>query len=322
MTTTAAALPAHEDLSDIPRERYTRLLARLSHLSVTHHFDAYSDIEWDVPEFAIDPTDPRWELPPDETLGATSWYQGLPAEKRARIGLDRTASMMKTGLDFERVLKRGLLDFADTLPNGAPEFRYAYHEVIEEAQHSLMFQEFVNRTGFAAHGLTPVERLGGRFISTLGRRFPPLFFIFVLGGEEPIDYVQRKVLRSERDLHPLLERIMYIHVVEEARHLSFAQSYLRTRVPKLTRLARQRLGIGAPIILAVMARKMLRPSPHIVRQHDIPMRVLHEAYGNNPENRTEVVSSIRRVRKLCEDLGLLSPGYRRLWRVLGLEDAA
>ena len=65
---------------------------------------------------------------------------------RARIGLHMIATFMKIGLQFESVLKRGLLEFALELPNGSPEFRYAYHEVIEEAQHSLMFQEFVNRT--------------------------------------------------------------------------------------------------------------------------------------------------------------------------------
>ncbi|ORA31752.1 AurF N-oxygenase family protein [Mycobacterium aquaticum] len=318
----AAVLPTHEDLSDIPRERYHRLLARLSHLSVTHHFDAYGDIDWDATELAIDPTDPRWELPADDPLASTTWYQALPQETRARIGLDRVATMMKTGLDFERVLKRGLLDFADTLPSGSPEFRYAYHEVIEEAQHSLMFQEFVNRTGFQARGLGRLTSLGGRFISTLGRRFPPLFFVFVLGGEEPIDYVQRKVLRSERELHPLLERVMYIHVVEEARHLSFAQSYLRTRVPSLGRFAKARLAIGAPVILAVMARMMLRPSRQLAREHGIPARVLRDAYRGNREQRAETIASIRRVRRLCEDLGLLTGGYARLWRALGLDDAA
>ena len=317
----AAALPAHEELDDIPRDRYVRLLARISHLSVTNHFDAYGDIDWEADEFAIDPTDPRWELPADDPLAATAWYQSLPQHTRARIGLDRIAAMMKTGLDFERVLKRGLMDFADTLPSGAPEFRYAYHEVIEEAQHSLMFQEFVNRTGFDARGLGYLTRLGGRFISTLGRRFPPLFFIFVLGGEEPIDYVQRKVLRSEHELHPLLERVMFIHVTEEARHLSFAQSYLRTRVPGLNRFARTRLAIGAPIILAVMARMMLRPSTQLVQQHGIPDSVVAAAYEDNQQNRTEMVASIRRVRRLCEDLGLLGPGYQRLWRFLGLEAA-
>src|SRR5439155_18584287 len=95
---------------------------------------------------------------------------GLPAQTRAQIGLDRTASMMKIGLEFERVLKRGLLEFVGTLPNGALEFRYAYHEIIEEAQHSLMFQEFVNRSGFDAAGLSRLETFGARFIAALGRR--------------------------------------------------------------------------------------------------------------------------------------------------------
>ena len=63
----------------------------------------------------------------------------------------------------------------------------------------------------------------------LGSRFPELFFIFVLGGEDPIDHLQRETLRSERDLHPLFEMIMRHHVTEEARHLSFAASLPQAR---------------------------------------------------------------------------------------------
>ena len=61
-----------------------------------------------------------------------------------------------------------------------------------------MFQEFVNRSGFDAKGLDRFERAASRLIVSLGRRFPPLFFAFVLGGEDPIDYVQRRELRSSR----------------------------------------------------------------------------------------------------------------------------
>ena len=56
---------------------------------------------------------------------------------RARIGLHSIAANMKAGLQFESILKRGLLEYAFLLPDHSPEFRYAYHEVIEEAQHSL-----------------------------------------------------------------------------------------------------------------------------------------------------------------------------------------
>src|SRR6202035_4374237 len=143
-------------------------------------------------------------------LAATDWYQSLPPQTRSRIGLHRIAANMKVGLQFESVLKRGLLEFASGLPDGSPEFRYAYHEVIEEAQHSLMFQEFVNRAGLPVDGMPRSLAFASRRVVSLGRKFPALFFLFVLGGEDPIDFVQRSALRSGEDIHPLLERIMRI----------------------------------------------------------------------------------------------------------------
>ena len=95
----------------------------------------------------------------------------------------------------------------------------------------MMFQEFVNRAPFDLPGLPWDMRLGSGFIVKLGHRFPQLFFMFVLGGEDPIDHVQRQELRGDRDLHPLLEIIMRHHVTEEARHLSFARQYLKRDVP-------------------------------------------------------------------------------------------
>src|SRR6266567_6213200 len=105
---------------DVPQEEqeeqgdsgaFGALIERLSRQSVTKHFDAYVDVPWDDPDYQIDPADPRWELSSDDPLGATAWYQGLPQPTRARMGLDLVASKMKIGLEFENVLKRGLLEF-------------------------------------------------------------------------------------------------------------------------------------------------------------------------------------------------------------------
>ena len=299
-------------------ETYSALVARLSHQSVVKHFDAYADIPWDSPEFRIDPDDPRWELPPDDVLGRTEWYQSQPPGVRSRIGLHMVATFMKIGLQFEGVLKRGLLEFALRLPNGAPEFRYAYHEIIEEAQHSLMFQEFVNRTGFDIPGLAWWERLGSRGVIHLGRAYPELFFIFVLGGEDPIDHVQRMELRRGRELHPLLRRIMQIHVTEEARHLCFARYYLREHVARLGPVGRFGLALRAPIILGLMAPLMLRPSKQIARTYGIPRAVIREAYSRNPVHRSNMREALGKVRDLCVELGLVTPVSRRLWQALGL----
>ncbi len=306
-----------EELQDT---RYVDLLRRLSHQSVVKHFDAYGDVEWDAPHLAIDPTDPRFELFPDSPLGSTEWYQALPQDVRARLGLHAVVSNMKAGLQFESVLKRGLLEYAFRLPDGSPEFRYAYHEVIEEAQHSLMFQEFVNRAGLEAPGLTWDMRFGSRRVIGMARRFPAMFFVFVLGGEDPIDHVQRKALRSGRELHPLLDRIMRIHVTEEARHLSFARHHLRETVPALSRRQRFAISIQAPFTLAMMAGVMMRPPKHLVRTYAIPKAVLREAYGRDGPAGQGVRDSLRKVRTLLVELGLVNRASLLLWKAFGIWD--
>ena len=298
------------------------IVERLNRLSVAKHFEAYVDVDWDAPELALDPEDPRWELRDDDPLGGTEWYRSLPQATRARLGCELIASKMKIGLVFENVLKRGLLEFAMTLPNGAREFRYVYHEVIEEAQHSLMFQEFVNRSSFDAAGLGFWDRLATNRIVKFGRRFPHLFFLFVLGGEDPIDYVQRRELRSGHPIHPLLERIMRIHVTEEARHLSFARQYLRRSVPTLGFVRRMRLAVGAPLILGSMAQMMLKPSPQLIERYAIPAEVIRSAYTRNLGHHAETVASLGKVRKLCDELGLTRRPYRWFWGAFRLEGAS
>ena len=298
-------------------DRFAELVGRLSHQSVVKHFDAYTDIAWDDPAWAIDPADPRWELAADAPLATTEWYRSLPQETRARIGLHLIVSNMKAGLQFENILERGLLEYAFALPDGAPEFRYAYHEVIEESQHSLMFQEFVNRAGLPVPGLAWDLKLGSRAVIQMARRFPAMFFVFVLGGEDPIDHVQRTVLRSGRELHPLIERIMRIHVTEEARHLSFARHYLKGRVPKLNPLKRLAVSMQAPITLGIMAGLMLQPPRHLVKRYGIPKSVIKEAYGSD-EAKAEVRRSLRKVRQLCLELGLVTPLSKPIWKAFGI----
>jgi hypothetical protein len=301
-------------------DAYQSLIARLSHQSVVKHFDAYADVAWDDPEMRIDPEDPRWEMDAEGGLGATEWYRSQPQQVRARIGLQGIVSAMKTGLQFESILKRGLLEYAATLPNGASEFRYAYHEVIEEAHHSLMFQEFVNRSVMDVPGMSKFMQFGARGVVKLGRRFPALFFLFVLGGEDPIDFVQRQELRSEKEIHPLLERIMRIHVTEEARHLSFARHYLKRNVPDLSWVRRRMLAFRVPFILGTMAGMMLRPSKSMIREYGIPKAVIKEAFDDNPGARQFVRDSIRKVRNLCVELGIVTPASKLLWKAFGIWD--
>ena len=145
-----------------------------------------------------------------------------------------------------------------------------------------------------------------------------MFFLIVLNNKDPIDYVQRQLLGSGRAVHPLLRRVMQIHVTEEARHLCFARAYLRVRVPQLRPVRRQIMAMLAPLVLGATAREMLDPPTVIVRTYQIPRTVVERDYRNSPIQRERLRTSLSKVRALCEQLDLVTPAARRIWRATGI----
>ncbi|WP_148615025.1 AurF N-oxygenase family protein [Nocardioides rubriscoriae] len=309
---------AHAKAGD-PHLTYEERLRTLSRASVEQHFDAFVDIDWDNPDFAIDPTDERWILPEIDVLGGHPWYRGLPKDEQIRIGLYRQANVTKVGLQFEQILIAGLMNYALALPNGSPEFRYSTHEATEECHHTQMFQEFVNRSGQQVQG-------GSRFFRTLGpvlplaaRLVPFAFFYGVLAGEEPIDHVQKSVLRAGDDMHPLLQRIMQIHVAEEARHIGFAHQYLEHHAPRLKRSERAALSLIVPVIMKWLCNEILVPSKQAQRDMGIPDSVMKDLYWTNPESQKFLRDLFGDVRMLADQTGIMNPVSRRLWRALGID---
>jgi hypothetical protein len=321
MTPTPSTTADRErDRAVAERRAYEAVIERLSKASVDKHWEPYVDIPWDDPDFLVRQDDPRWELPGVDRLGGCAWYREQPPEVRARIGLWRVATAMKIGLQFENLLKRGLLNYAYRLPNGSPEFRYVYHETIEEGHHGMMFQEFVNRTKLPIRGMPGPLSLLSQITPWIPLISTELFFVFVLGGEDPIDHVQRKALREGQIKHPLEETIMRIHIAEEARHISFARHYLRRRVPRLPRLHRFLLGLVSPVVLGIMARIMLSPPGSMIRAFRIPDDVVREVYTDNPHMAQEIRDSVSKTRELCAELGMMNRVQRRVWKAMGIYD--
>lgn len=296
---------------------FTKMLGRLSKLSVERHFDAYVDVDWDDPDMQVDPADPRWVPMVADPIARTEWYADLSPEEKSTYCLYRVAAAMKIGWHFENLLQRGLLTWAFRLPNGTPEFRYVHHEIIEESQHTLMFQELVNRSGLPVVGMPWWARWGATLVVNPAARWAPcLFFFMVLGGEDPIDHVQRRDM-NEGNQHPLAARIMRIHITEEARHISFARSFLRHNVPKLGTARKHGLAVAVPVLMGAMTRLMLEPPADLRKHTGLPLGVAFRAM-NSADGRALLADSARKVRELCDDLGLMTGAGKALWRAVGL----
>lgn len=304
-------------------DSYADSLKMLSEGSVHKHFEPYVDIDWDSPEFAVTSNDRRWILPTHgDPLGSHPWYLALPEEKQIAIGMWRQANVAKVGLQFETILIGGVLQHVFKLPNGSPEFRYCTHEMIEECNHTLMFQEMVNRIGVDVPGARPAMKLLAPFLPLAGSYLPIVFFVGILAGEEPIDHIQKAILRSGEDIHPIMAGVMRIHVAEEARHISFAHQFLAHHVPKMSKAGRFTLSLAFPITMRVLCDFIAVPPPSFWKTFDIPKSVKKELFWDAPASRQTLSDYFADVRMLAEDIGLMNPLSRPLWKLLKIDGKA
>lgn len=300
---------------------YDDRLRALAQASVDKHFDPYVDIAWDDPGFAVTPGDRRWILSPStDPLGRHPWYLALPEQQQIAVGMWRQANVAKVGLQFEQMLIAGMINHVFRLPNGSPESRYCTHEVLEECNHTLMFQEMVNRIGVDVPGAGRLFKLAIPVLAPIvGRLLPTLFFTAVLAGEEPIDHLQKSILRSGEEIHPIMHGVMRIHVAEEARHISFAHEFLQHRVPAMTRPSRWALSVTFPVVMRVLCDAIVVPPTQFWGEFDIPREVQQDLFWRLPESQRQLSDYFTDVRALAEQIGLMNPVSRRIWKLLRID---
>jgi len=305
------------DVSD--DAEYAANLATLSEASVRRHFNPYTDIDWEAPEFSVTEDDPRWVLSATDPLGRHPWHRAQPLEKQIAIGMWRQANAAKVSLQLESILIRGLMYYTFWVPNGSPEYRYCLHESIEECNHALMFQEMVNRIGINVPGMPRWLRWISSAIPLYAGPLPGTFFFGVLAGELPIHNTQTSMLRERNTLHPIIAKVIGIHVAEEARHISFADQLLSKRVPQMVRRSRFVLSLYVPIVMRVLGQAIVVPPRSFFKEFDIPWSVRKELYFDAPDSRQALRDMYADVRMLSHDVGLMNPIALLMWRICKID---
>lgn len=313
-------MTAVEDADDTRQDSYLNRVEALSRATERLRFDPYVDIDWEAPENALDENDPRWVLDPhSEPLAATEWYAEQPLQRRIDMGRWITANTLKVTLQFETTMIRGVVHYAGKLPNRNPVFRYLLHELVDECNHILMFQEFINRTGEDVPGMRRGSRAFTPILGFLGGYLNVLHFIGVLCGEQPLHHQQTLQHRGAASVPPLLNKITYIHLAEEARHISFADDHLAEQIKTAGPFKRASYAIAFPIFLRWLIGEMITPPRTFARQFGVPRQVFKHAYWRSAQSRRMMVESSSDVRRIAEDLGLRTIWSRWMWRLLGID---
>jgi hypothetical protein len=211
------------------------------------------------------------------------------------------------------------MEYSFWTPNGSPEYRYCLHEAVEECNHTMMFQEMVNRVGADVPGMPRLLKWVQPLIPLVAGPLPIPFWFGILAGEEPIDHTQKNVLREGKSLHPIMERVMAIHVAEEARHISFAHEYLRKRIPHLPRRKRFWLSIYVPVVMRLLCSAIVVPPRAFWKEFGIRRSVRKEVFFRSPESRQMLRDMFGDVRMLCKETGLINPIAKLVWRICKID---
>jgi hypothetical protein len=183
----------------------------------------------------------------------------------------------------------------------------------------MMFQEMVNRIGADVPGMPRLLKWVQPLIPLVAGPLPIPFWFGILAGEEPIDHTQKNVLREGKMLHPIMERVMAIHVAEEARHISFAHEYLRKRLPHLPRRKRFWLSLYVPLTMRILCSAIIVPPRAFWKEFDIPRSVRKDVFFRSPESRQMLRDMFADVRMLCHDTGLINPIAKLFWRICKID---
>ena len=166
-------------------------------------------------------------------------------------------------------------------------------------------------------------RRGSRFIGPIlgfiGGYANIIHFIGVLCGEQPLHFQQTLQHRGAAHVPPLLNKITYIHLAEEARHISFADDLLAQRMQSVSRRKRAWYAILFPFFLRWLIGEMMGPPRTFARQFGVPRRVFKSAFWRSDQSRQMMAESAADVRRVAEDLGLRTVWSRWIWRMLGID---
>jgi hypothetical protein len=122
-------------------------------------------------------------------------------------------------------------------------------------------------------------------------------------------------MMDDAELQPIVQRLMRIHVTEEARHIQFARDGLRKRAPHMRRLNKIWVanlnGVGGYFFRHLFTNKVQ------YRRVGLDAREARRIARRSPHRHEVQVSGFAPLAAFLDEVGLMGPIARRMWRRSG-----
>lgn len=270
-------------------------------------YDPFTTVDWSIP---ID--DSAYHLPPEflPLFGTDAWH-AMSEEQRIEYSRHECASLCGAGIWFENILMQLVLKHLYELPADDPSHRYLLVETADECRHSAMFGEYIRKAGTPAYRPPRLLRRAGRFMVAASGKAEA--YMAILAAEELLDVSNRATMKGE-SIHPVSKSMAKLHVLEEARHMSFARTYITEVWPTLGRWARLRATVQAPFFVGGIAMALVNPEVYAT----LGIENGGSDARRNPWHRERVARDLRKLTDLLADVGVINGATRWVWRAMGL----
>jgi hypothetical protein len=298
--------PAEVDLMTRTSPDSERTAARLLSSSAQRSYDPDVDLDWSDPV-----VEGKHFHPPEGcTLYGTPLWDELTPEQRVELGKHEIACVGSLGIVSEIALMHGLLHLAGSGDPTSDYVHYALTEVADECRHSTMFGKSIRVGGTGAYLIPTWLRAVLPVIGLLP--ITALSWAATLLVEDLTDKQQRETMVDDR-IQPSIRMINRIHVIEEARHMSFAREELfravETAGPLEMALSR--------VVLAGLAFGVsrVRVLPRVYASVGLPPRRAWRAGLDNPHYHRTLQRYADRMVATFTEAGLMrGPVTMFIWR--------
>ena len=243
---------------DVPMAQpQTGLLHQLSRNS-TPYQDPLVRVRWDALDMGS-----FWLPLQALSLYGDPAFDAMPVDRKRALSQYEFLYFIQGALWLESLFMERISRALPRQQANLPKAVYRLHELREEAGHSLMFLELMQRSGLT---LPRAQFRRLNLTNLLGRHAPSestVFWIAVLIGEEVPDRMNRMIRKHRDEISPTVYDIISVHLMDEARHIAHARDTLDGLIGHLP--VWQRWGI-APLMKAVFrqfVQAFYFPSPEV-----------------------------------------------------------
>ncbi|MEU6132619.1 diiron oxygenase [Saccharopolyspora sp. NPDC047091] len=279
--------------------------ARLLKSSAKNSYDPEVDIDWDAPLLDDAPYVPFHR----SSLYGTDLWERLDHAQRVELTKHEFASIASNGLWFEVLLMQILLkEFYDSDPR-TDHAHYALTEIADECRHSTMFGKAVRRVGAPAYGPVPLLRQAGRALPAILKG--PSAYAAILVAEEILDRFQRDQMNDE-SVQPLVRMVNRIHVLEEARHVTFAREEVVRRMAGCGPAERAWHQFATALVSYAICFSLI--NPRVYAAVGLRPRDAHAAAWRNPNFQHTLHWGGEKIMGFLDEAGLIGGPGMPFWR--------